>query len=60
MATRVSLLLKRQVIVIDTVALKDMIPWGGRYVLTSVLSPVDVGFSAQDTGSLEAHIGQLS
>ena len=59
MATRVSLLLKRQVIVIDTVALKDMIPWGRRYVLTSVLSPVDVGLVRKTPAPLRRTSGTV-
>ena len=44
-------------VVVDAVAVKDVIPGGGFHVLAPVFVPVDVGFVAQDTRAFLADIG---
>jgi len=41
-------------IIIDPVALEEMIPGGGFDVLPPIFVPVDVGFVAQDAGAFFA------
>jgi len=48
--------IKRQVMVVDPVALEQVIPGGGRHILAAVLVPFDVGLVPQDPRAFLAHI----
>ncbi len=48
---------KAQVVIVDAVAVEDVIPGGGLHILAPVFVPFDVGFVAQDACALLADIG---